>query len=232
MRPVLLVPALLVLTAGCLGSPSVGPVATNETPAAEISTSSADDTITAPVPPDAPENAVAFENLTDRQQEAFLDALDGDVRFAPASPYIEGAYDQDSIGMFRIHDYVRYGGRYYRVSTESHANRYMAFTIKMERWTPGPNETVVAFEDLPPKIRDEVGKAIEKGSHRVPYGKWSGIPNEFHEFEYVRYENRTYKLTDLLWYDAPGYELTVSEYRPSPENTSTPRVDEYVPDRR
>jgi len=182
--------AAVILFAGCLGG--VGTPGTNgsatptgtatETPTATPATSTADS-----------ERVVAYEELNDQQRAAFRDAIDGEASFVPNTSYVNDSagYGFEHVDPFREHEYVRYEGDRYRISTHS-GELYASYQIRTSVGTPGENATVVALEDLPERVRDEVRTAITEGEYDAPYGKWDSLPESLQDVEYVRYENETY----------------------------------------
>lgn len=206
MRRALLLPALLVFVAGCLGSPGVGPVATNATPTAS------------PPPGTTPENTIAFANLSATERAAFRDAIDGEVVFTPNASYPDYSrptHEYAARYAFEYHRYVRYEGRYYRIELEDRGPGPMAHTIEMGEVDPAPNDTAITFEDVPANLREEVRTAVESGSYRSPAGRWGGVPGVFARLSaddrHLRYENGTYTVTSITTSDLPVYVLNVTD---------------------
>jgi len=178
-----------ILLAGCIGTgaPGTDGSATPTQTPTETST-------TAPPTSMDEERVVAYEQLNDQQQAAFRDAIDGEASFVPNTSYVNGSagYDFEHVDPFREHEYVRYEGELYEISTHS-GELYAAYQIRTSVGSPGENATVVALDELPERVRDEVRTAITEGEYDAPYGKWDSLPESLQNAEYVRYENETYE---------------------------------------
>ncbi|WP_225334614.1 hypothetical protein [Halomicrobium urmianum] len=162
-----------------------------------------------PGSPDADGSAVAYESLTDEQQAAVREAVNGSVRFVPDSPYVNDSagYSNAIIDPFRGHDYVRYDGTDYEIRISS-GRLYASYGIHAERGSPGENDTVVPVEDLPESVREEVREAVETGDYHAPMGRWDSLPEPLGETRYVRYDDETYRLIYAVGdYWAPVMEL-------------------------
>ncbi|MFW5935068.1 MAG: hypothetical protein ACOCQL_04380 [Halolamina sp.] len=181
--------AATILLAGCLGG--VGTPGTDgsptqtatETPATASPTSTAES-----------ERVVAYENLNDEQQAAFREAIDGEASFVPNTSYVNDSagYAFEHVDPFREYEYVRYDGELYEISTHT-GELYASYQIRTSVGSPSENATVVALEELPERVRDEVRTAITEGEYAAPYGKWDSLPESLQDADYVRYENETYE---------------------------------------
>ncbi|PSQ18774.1 hypothetical protein BRD00_04240 [Halobacteriales archaeon QS_8_69_26] len=207
-----------VLLAGCAGSPG-GSTTTAET---EPSTGTGAQTPTesSEIPPNAtPANTVSFETLTERQQEAFLDARDGAVSFAPDSPCITDDADyhaenySEIVQPFRTHEYVTYEGQHYATTVATGATTYLSKSYQLRQATPEPNDTVVAFEDLSAENQTYIQRAIYPDEYETPHRCASpDVLRRFLSDAFLQYENGTYAAEITLVEDAPEYLLTVTEY--------------------
>lgn len=195
--------AALLLLAGCGGGVGSGGPETEQTPTplstdngtATESATPTQSTTPTPSPVDS-SRVLSYTALTDEQQSAVRTAIDGEATFVPNSSYID-----DSAGYvaedtpFRLHDYVRYDGSLYRIHLRS-GKAYAAYGIQASAASPGENGTILAFENLPAEVKDEVRTAITEGSYGAPWGKWGSLPDPLGdgETQYVRYENQTYEM--------------------------------------
>ncbi|MFD1526660.1 hypothetical protein ACFR9S_10195, partial [Halolamina salina] len=157
------------------------------------------------------ERVVAYEELNSHQQQAFRDAIDGEASFVPNTSYVNDSagYDFEHVDPFREHEYVRYEGELYEISTHP-GELYAAYQIRTSVGSPGENATVVALEDLPERVREEVRTAIIEGEYYAPYGKWDSLPESLQDVEYVRYENETYETAYVVG-DAWATVVTVEK---------------------
>lgn len=214
---------LVVALAGCAGSPG-GSTATPETET-PTETNSQATTATAEssnAPPDATSaNTIDFGTLTERQKEAFLDALDGEVSFAPSSPCINERKDyhandySELVHPFRTHEYVTYEGSYYATTVATGSTMYLSKSYQLREASPGPNDTVVASENLSAENQTYIQQAIYPEEYKTPYRCAS--PDVFRRFYtgtgvFASYENETYAAETTLIEDAPKYLLTITEY--------------------
>lgn len=192
-----LVPAIalaaLLLLAGCSGGAGTPETEVSETPtqtATERATSTPSPTSTV-----EPGSVIAYEDLNDQQQDAFRDAIDGEVNFVPNTSYVNDSegYAFEHADPFQEHEYVRYDGDRYRISTHQ-GELYASYLILTSVGSPEENETVVALSDLPASVREEVRTALAQGEYYAPMGKWDSLPESLQDVEYVRYENETYEM--------------------------------------
>jgi hypothetical protein len=216
MRPLVAVSLLcLVVLAGCVGSVGGGetPTATAQQETATRTPTKTTVTTTTPaVPPRATAvNTVDFGNLSEGQQEAFLDALDYEVSFGPESRAVV-AYDVDLFrdGFSNPVDYVRYEGAFYRIEVQRISYAYTSQAYSMVPATPGPNESVTDFEDLRESDQEKVRAAIT-GQYRSPFSRGAGGPVVFQK-SYIRYEGDVYSPKRTMIADAPKIEMEVIEY--------------------
>ncbi len=200
--------AAVILLAGCLGG--VGTPGTDRS-ATPTQTATETPTVTPATSTDGSERVVAFEELNDQQQQAFRDAIDGEASFVPNTSYVNDSagYDFEHVDSFQEHEYVRYESELYEISTHP-GELYASYQIRTSVDTPGGNATVVALEDLPDRVRDEVRTAITEGEYDAPYGKWDSLPESLQDVEYVRYENETYE-TGYVVGDAWATVMTVEK---------------------
>ncbi|QKY21145.1 hypothetical protein B4589_012460 [Halolamina sp. CBA1230] len=197
--------AAAILLAGCIGGVGTDGSATATQTATETPT------VTPPTSTDESERVVAYEDLNDQQQAAFRDAIDGEASFVPNTSYVNDSagYEFEHVDPFQEHEYVRYDGDQYRIST-TQGELYASYQIRTSVGSPDENATVVALEELPDRVRDEVRTAIIEGEYYAPYGKWGSLPESLQDAEYVRYENRTYE-TGYAVGDAWATVVTVEE---------------------
>lgn len=214
--------AVLLVFAGCLG-PGAGPVGTESPTDAPTPTPTASPTpVESPTPTTSPPpattaepgptdaNTVAYDALSPDARDAFDAAREGEARFLPDSPYVDGEFhDPDALGQFRDHGYVETNGTVYELSLHQGA-LYASYSIHADRESPGENASVVAFDDLDANVSAQVRSAVENGSHHVPLGKWDSLHPALRDVEYVRYEGESYRLS----YAVGDYWVTVMEARP------------------
>ena len=150
--------AAAILLAGCIGG--VGTPGTDGS-ATPTQTATETSTATPPTSTDEPERVVAYEELNDQQQQAFRDAIDDEASFVPNTSYVNDSagYAFEHVDPFREHEYVRYEGDLYDISTHS-GELYASYQIRTSVGSPGENATVVALEDLPDPVREEVRTEI------------------------------------------------------------------------
>jgi hypothetical protein len=214
--PTALLLVLVVAVAGCTG----GPVGTQPAPATatatpeQPSTPTDTPTPTATPPPTPPatttpatpgpptaKNTVDYAELSPTQKRAFDRAVDGEAQFvddsALESPYVGDEYfARDAADPFESYDYVRKNGTHYRVSYEESVGDGLAtYGIRATERRPPDDANVVALENLSTEVREPVRWAVENGSHGVPAGKWSSLPQAFDRFEYVRVSGDTYRIS-------------------------------------
>lgn len=202
--------AALVLLAGCNGvvdAPESDPAETTTVPTTGDETTAS----TGPSTTVEPSQVVAFDELTDRRQAAFRDALQGEATFVPNSPAIDesAGYDFQHVTPFERHEYVRYDGALYRISV-SLGDLYASYGLRASTASAPDDATVVTYDSLPESVRDEVRKALDVGRHQVPMGKWDALPESLQDARYVRYENHTYEMTYIVG-DAWAKVLTVEK---------------------
>lgn len=196
---------LLVVLAGCSGTfgdpagdhstegPTVDPTTTVGSPPATGTRA------TEQTPFDATEsNTLVYADLSASHRRVFDAAVDGNARFVEQpireSPYVEGKYfDPDLLAAFEDYQYVRRNGTYYRISTRFDG-AVASYSITAITEEPTERDTVIAFEDLPERLRDPVRWAIENGSYDVPPGKWASLPEGLSSVEYVRYSGKHYRM--------------------------------------
>lgn len=204
---------VVLLLAGCTGG--VGTPVTDTSPTA---TQTAESTPTeAPTATQSPTSTVEsgsvveYEELNSQQQDAFREAIDGEATFVPNTSYVSDSagYAFEHVDSFRGHEYVRYDGDLYRISTRA-GELYASYQIWTSVGSPGENATVVAFDDLPEDVRDEVQTAIAEGEYHAPFGKWESLPEPLHEADYVRYDGETYEMTYAVG-DAWATVVTVEQ---------------------
>lgn len=190
-----LVLALLLVCAGC----------------SENISASKGDTAKPTTEPAPSGTVVEYRSLNDTQQSAFRDALQSEVSFHPDVPYINESrgYDSQADDPFLVHDYVRYDGALYQVRTER-GELYASYSLRASIGSPPDQSTVVGFDSLPDRIRDEVRTAITDGGYHAPFGKWDSLPEPLGDTEYIRYGNRTYEMRYIVG-DAYETVLTVEE---------------------
>lgn len=211
---------LVVLLAGCSGVPGGGTGHGTETPTGPGARTPTGTTTVPDGPPNATSaNTVDFETLTDRQQEAFLDALDGEVSFAPSSPCIDDDADYHTddyaelVNPFRTHEYVTYDGQYYGTTVATGPTTYLSRSYRLRPTTTGLDDPVVEFGDLSAENRSYVRRAIHPDEYTTPHQ--CGSPDVFDRFrsgEFLSYDNETYAAEITLIEDAPKYVLSASEY--------------------
>jgi hypothetical protein len=189
-----------VLLAGCSGSPG----GSAETPVTErTGVTNTSSLATA-------ENTVAFENLTDGEREAFLDARDGAVSLGPAS--CDGVYANVHRYVFEAHEYVRYDGQYYEATIEWGDRRWGANTYEMERSDPPGSATVVSYGDLSSEAKRAVNAAFGGRYSRYTAPYCGDAPDVITAPKYVRYENETYVADSVGHRDVAEQVLRVTEY--------------------
>lgn len=144
-----------------------------------------------------PESAtVRYENLTAVQQSAFRDALDGGAVFIPRNTsYVNATHEYlaEHDEPFHDNEFVRYDGSLYRLNV-SWGPMFSMYDVRTEAATPPDDADVTPFADLPESVRDETRTAVVNGSYLSPPYKWGSAPEPLVETEYLRYENRTYRL--------------------------------------
>ena len=131
------------------------------------------------------------------------------MSFVPNTSYVNDSagYAFDHVDPFREHDYVRYDGDRYRITT--HAGKlYASYQIRASVGTPGEDAAVVALEDLPADVREEVRTAVTEGDYYAPLGKWDTLPESLQDTDYVRYDGESYEMNYVVG-DAPAVVLTV-----------------------
>lgn len=200
--------AAVILLSGCIGG--VGTPGTDGS-ATPTQTSTETPTVTPSTSTDESERVVAYEDLNDQQRAAFRDAIDGEASFVPNTSYVNDSagYAFEHVDPFQEHEYVRYESELYEISTHS-GELYASYQIRTSIGTPGENATVVALEELPERVREELRTAITEGEYYAPYGKWDSLPESLQNAEYVRYENETYE-TGYTVGDAWATVVTVEE---------------------
>lgn len=190
MRRALALIALLLL-AGCSSTPTTSPSSTL-TPVEPPPTASPTGT-----PPEraTDTNTIRYSTLSTAERAVFHRALEGVVRFAPPSPYVDGeTVDPALTGTYADHQFVVRNGTYYAV-TLTQGRLYAQYRIEAEPSEPGPNATVVAFENVSVQYRGPVSAAVENGSYTTKLGELSSYGGPF---GYVRYEGETYQLTVVV----------------------------------
>jgi hypothetical protein len=162
------------------------------------------------------ENTVEFENLGERQQTAFLDALDSPVRFGPESRELD-VYDSDLMSPSRGFDpdlrdkeFVRYRGAYYRLEFRESVT-YTCRRIVVAEATPEPDDPVVEFGSLPTEVQRKIEGSIP-GTYVADYGE--SAPEVLRGDDLIRYENETYETEERRISDGPSYELVVTRAEP------------------
>lgn len=203
--------AVLLLLAGCSGG-----VGTPETDASGTPTETQTPTERATATPSPtstvePASVVEYEELTGKQQDAFREAIDGEVSFVPNTSYVNDSagYAAEQVDPFVEHEYVRYDGDRYRISTNP-GKLYASYQIRTSVGDPGEDATVVAFENLPDSVRDEVRTAITEGEYYAPLGKWDSLPESLQNADYVRYDDETYEMSYIVG-DAPATVVSVEK---------------------
>ena len=203
--------AVLLLTAGCLGGGGTPAPDPSATPTATQTPTEQPTTRPSPTATADPETVVAYSELKSQQQDAFRAAIDGEVSFVPNTSYVNDSADYafDHVDPFREHDYVRYDGDRYRISTHA-GELYASYQIWASVGTPGANATVVALEDLPDSVREEVRTAVTEGEYSAPLGKWDSLPEPLQNAYYVRYDGETYEMNYAVG-DAWARVMTVEK---------------------
>lgn len=218
MRPLFVVAlASAIVFGGCLGSPATDTTSTEITGTPRASTASPETaagtpnetTGTSAVPPDASsENTVAFEDLTEEEQAAFLDARDSEVSFGPSS--CPDVYARPYAYTFRNHEYVRYEGQYYSIAiNQSHGRLWQSRTYQLRPGTPQAGSTVITFENLSASVKEKVRAAIAN-EYRSPY--CGDPPAVFYDADYIRDGNTTYEVKHVRVSDVGEWRMTVSKY--------------------
>lgn len=140
---------------------------------------------------------VSYANLTGAQQAAFRAAVDDRAVFVPRSTaYLNGShlYTQEQRGPLDGGSVVRYGGHRYGLNQTRGVVGFSTYFLEASpARDAGGNATALAT--LPERVRDEVRAAIAEGEHATAPGEWSSLPRSLSGDDYVRYENRTYRLT-------------------------------------
>ncbi|MBP1986102.1 hypothetical protein [Halolamina salifodinae] len=219
--------AVALLLAGCTGgvgtpetdtSPTVTQTAESTPTEAPTETQTATPTEQSPTTTVEPRSVVDYEELNSQQQDAFRAAIDGEAKFVPNTSYVSDSagYAFEHAVAFQRHEHVRYDGDLYRISTRA-GELYASYQIWASVGSPGENATVVAFDDLPEDIRDEVRTAITEGDYHAPFGKWESLPEPLHEADYVRYDGEAYKMTYAVG-DAWATVVTVEQVDRSAQN--------------
>ncbi len=200
MRPAattLLAALFVVLVAGCVG-PGTGVGGTPTASPTDMPTptpTASPEPVTTTVPDPTDGNTVDYANLSADAKAAFDAARDGEARFLPDSPHVEGDYfDPTALDEFRDHEYVERNGTTYALSIHS-GELYASYTIYADPASPGENASVVAHENLSANVSAQVRSAVENGSHDVPLGKWQSLHPDLADVEYVRYGGDTYRLS-------------------------------------
>ena len=144
-------------------------------------------------------DTVEYADLSASRQRAFDAAIDGEASFLDEgtreSPYVDREYfGYTQLSPFRGKEYVLKDGTYYSLSIRQ-ANLITSYRIHAARSNPPEHASTVDLSHLSSETRDPVRWAIENGSHSVPAGKWSRVPEPLHEVDYVEVENTTYRLT-------------------------------------
>lgn len=190
-RAALLAVVACLALAGCTGAPTGTTPTQTATDTPE--TARPNPSVT---PTESPDDAdtVAFEDLPPASQEAFETTRrpNGLAIFVPDSPYIEGeTFPPEAATPFAEHEYVEKDGTLFSISL-TEGRLYASYLIEADLASPGPNATVVAYENVSASRQDAVRHAIENGSYSAELGQWSsaGI-----DAEYVRYEGETYRLS-------------------------------------
>lgn len=199
MVPRLLVGFLLV-TAGCTAADVSGDAPRTTT--ATTTETAPIETATTPTETETNEsNTVAYDDLSATQRRAFDRAVAGQAQFVDESvldsPYVDGDYfTRETAAPFRTHAYVRKNGTDYGLSyRESGGDAFATYGIRATGASAPDDATVVALANVSAEVRDEVRWAVENGSYTAPAGKWSSLPTGFDEFDYVRHEGETYRIS-------------------------------------
>lgn len=195
---------VLVVLAGCSGMG--GGVNGSDGGETATVTATATTTPTATVAPPEGE-IVAFEDLASTEQEAFLDAVKGgSVRFVPGD--LEGYY-YTVVYDFRCVDYVWYEGRYYEVDVNE-GRTYISRTFELRAvQNASADATVRDYANFSEDEQEMFRKALND-EYTTGYGGASGVFG----VDYIRYENRTYRVVRTRIADGPSYSLTVQRYDP------------------
>jgi len=198
----------LLVLGGCIGpAGQATPSATTDAPAddstgtaspTETPTQTPTETPTPSEPTDG--NTVGYEDLNAAQQAAVDDARTSEVEFVPDSPYVNDSegYSYELIDPFRDHEYVAVDGTHYDIELAGTGTLYASYGIRATEATPDQNATVVAVDDLPDRVRDEVRSAVENGNYHAPMGKWDSLPQSLQDTRYVSHENQTYRLSYVV----------------------------------
>jgi hypothetical protein len=189
MRRVALL-VVCVALAGCIGAPTgTTPTQTpSDTPTTRTPTSGSP-TVT----PADDANTIAFADLPPASREAFETTRrpNGLAKFIPESPYIEGeTFPPEAATPFANHEFVEKDGALFRIEL-TQGELYASYRIEASAATPGPNATVVDYENVAASRQNAVRAAIENGSYSTELGQWSTVGVDA---EYVRYQNETYRL--------------------------------------
>jgi hypothetical protein len=202
----------LVVGAGCMGSPNGGGTLSDSTQHETATPTATTVKTTQPaIPPDATsKNTLYAENMTDRQEEAFLEALDYEINFGPESPHLD-TYDKDLYRyVFSKVDYIRYDGEYYRLEFHRNSYAYTQQTYRMIPTTPEPDASVADFEKLPESDQEKVRKAIS-GIYRSEYRWGPGGPAVFGK-SYIRHEGEIYKPKRISIFEEGNIRMRVDKY--------------------
>lgn len=189
-RDALLAVVACLALAGCVATPA-GPTPTSPATETPPSTSTPNSPTRTPTPADA--DTVAFADLPPDSQDAFETTRrpNGLAVFVPDSPYVEGeTFPPEAAAPFAEHEYVRRDGTLFSVEL-TQGQLYASYRIEASPGSPGPDASVVDYENVSAGRQDAVRTAVENGSYSTELGQWSsaGI-----EAEYVRYEGETYRL--------------------------------------
>jgi hypothetical protein len=186
-----------------VGSSGNGATPTGTTPSTTTTPTATTETEATTAPRGA---TVAFGDLSDEEQSAFLDAIEDEATFGPCGD----RHDRSATDVFRNHDYVRYEGGYYGIEiTNAYGRLWQSRTYEMRPAVPGESDDVVAFDELPPSDQNAVRAAID-GTYRSPF--CGHAPAVFSDGDYVRYRNETYRPVDAGIIDVAEWTMTVSEY--------------------
>lgn len=180
--------ALLIVLAGCSTGPAGGGPETSPTTSP---------TTTFDGPPDATRgNTLVYADLTATQRGAFEAAVDEEARCLGESihesPHVQGEYFDPAVcRSFGTDEYVRKNGSYYEISTQM-GGVIADYNLHAFETDAPPNGTVVPLTNLSDRTREPVRRAVENGSYRVPWGKWSALPGELQGRVYVRHSGTVY----------------------------------------
>jgi hypothetical protein len=140
-----------------------------------------------------PAATIAFADLPADSQAAFETTRrpNGLAKFVPESPYIEGeTFPPEAATPFVNHEFVEKDGTLFRIEL-TQGELYASYRIEASPATPGPNATVVDYENVAASRQNAVRAAIENGSYSTELGQWSTVGVDA---AYVRYQNETYRL--------------------------------------